>query len=292
MIHSMTGFAEKRFDAKNLSAKISIRSLNHRFLDWNYRGTQIGQVENRLRTVSQRKLHRGRIEVSLELSYSDPSSWELHINENLLWKILSSLERLSSRMGKMVNFSVENMFSLPHVIELKRKNLSGEEAAFLERSFERTLDELIKMRRREGKELGKKIRSHLKNIRQSVTRTEELAKKQPFLVREKLRRRLKELNHEASLSEEKFAEEAAYLAQRYDLSEEILRLKYHLDHILDLLSSEKEEAVGKKLDFVAQELYREANTINSKSQDIEIVKESLTVKGEVESMRQQVQNIE
>ena len=292
MIQSMTGFAEKRFDAKTLSAKISIRSLNHRFLDWNYRGTQIGEVENRLRAVSQRKLHRGRVEVSLDLSYSDPSTWELHINEDLLWKILSSLERLSSRMGKMVNFSVENMFSLPHVVELKRKNFSGEEADFLERSFERTLDEVLRMRRREGRETGKKIRSHLNNIRQSVKRVEKLAKKQPFLVREKLRRRLKELNHEASLSEERFVEEVAYYAQRYDLSEEILRLKCHLDYILDLLSSKREEPVGKKLDFVAQELYREANTINSKSQDIEIVKESLTIKGEVESIRQQVQNIE
>jgi len=292
LIQSMTGFAEKRFDSKSLSVKISIRSLNHRFLDWNYRGAHIGEVENRLRAISQRKLHRGRVEVFLELNYLDPSALELHINEDLLWKMLSSLEKLSSRMDKRVNFSVENIFNLPHLAEIKRKKFSREEASFLESSFERTLDEVVKMRRREGREIGKKIRWHLKNIRQVMNRIEKLAKRQPFLIREKLRRRLKELKHEAPLSEERVAEEAAYFAQRYDLTEEIARLKSHLNYVLDLLSPEREEPMGKKLDFIAQEFYREANTINSKSQDIEIIRGSLIIKGEVESIRQQVQNIE
>ena len=292
MIQSMTGFAEKRFDSKSLSVKISIRSLNHRFLDWNYRGAHIGEVENRLRAISQRKLHRGRVEVFLELNYLDPSALELHINEDLLWKMLSSLEKLSSRMDKRVNFSVENIFNLPHLAEIKRKKFSREEASFLESSFERTLDEVVRMRRREGREIRKKIRWHLKNIRQVMNRIEKLAKRQPFLIREKLRRRLKELKHEAPLSEERVAEEAAYFAQRYDLTEEIARLKSHLNYVLDLLSPERKEPLGKKLDFIAQELYREANTINSKSQNIEIIKESLKIKGEVESIRQQVQNLE
>ncbi len=292
MIQSMTGFAEKRFDSKTFSAKIRIRSLNHRFLDWNYRGAQIGEVENTIRAISQRKLHRGRVEVFLELNYLDSSFWELRINEDMLQKILSSLEKLSPRTDKRVNFSVENIFSMPHVVELKLKNFSKEEAAFLKRSFELTLDDVVRMRRREGREIGKNIRRHLRNIRQVMNRIEKLVKKQPFLIREKLRRRLKELNHEAPLSEERIAEEAAYFAQRYDLTEEIARLRCHLDYVLELLSPEREEPVGKKLDFIAQEIYREANTINSKSQDIEIVKESLTIKGEVESIRQQVQNIE
>ena len=292
MIQSMTGFAEKKFDSKTLSAKISIRSLNHRFLDWSYRGAQIGEVENKLRATFQKKLHRGRIEVFFELNYLDPSFWELRINEDLLQKILSSLEKLSSRMGKKVDFSVENVFSLPNVAEFKRKNFSGEEAAFLESSFEKTLDDVVRMRKREGREIGKEIRRQLQNIKQAVNRIEKLIKKQPFFIRERLKKRLKELKHEAPLSEKKIAEEASYFAQRYDLTEEIARLKSHLGYVLDLLSPEREEPVGKKLDFIAQEIYREANTINSKSQDIDIIRGSLTIKGEVESIRQQVQNIE
>lgn len=292
MIQSMTGFAEKRSDSKTLSAKFSVRSLNHRFLDWNYRGPQIGGVESRLRILLQNKFHRGRFEVFLELSYLDPSAWELRINEELVQKILSSVDKLSSRMKKKVSFSVDRVFNLPQVMELKRKSFSGEEAVFLESSFEKTLDEVLKMRRREGREIARDIRSSLDNIKQDVHWIERIAKKQPVLIRERLKRRMKEISHDTPLSEEKLAEEVAYLAQRYDLTEEITRLKSHIGHALELLSPKRMEPVGRKLDFVAQELFREVNTINSKSQDIEISKKALAIKGEVEAIRQQVQNVE
>lgn len=291
MIQSMTGFAEKRFHSKTLSAMISIKSLNHRFLDWVYRGSEIGDLENRLRARAQRKLRRGRIEVFLELSFLDSSRWSLHINEALLREILSSLEKISSRMKRSINFSVENIFNLPHVVQLRRKDFSQEQEDFLESSFERTLDEVLMMRKREGREIGKEVQRHLEKIRKMAERIDRLHRKQPLLVREKMRQRLRELSGEP-LREERLAEEASFFAQRYDLQEEIARLKSHLDYALELLSSKSEEPVGKKLDFVAQELQREANTINSKSQEIRIIKESLAIKGEVESIRQQVQNIE
>lgn len=292
MIQSMTGFAEKRSDSKTLSVKFSVRSLNHRFLDWNYRGTQIGEVESRLRTILQKKFRRGRFEVFLELIYLNPSAWELRINEDLLQKILSSVEKLSSRMKKRVSISVDRVFNLPQVMELKRKSFSTEEEVFLVSSFEKTLDDVLKMRKREGREIARDIRDTLDNIKQAVNWIERIAKKQPALFCEKLKRRMKEISHDSPLSEEKLAEEAAYLAQRYDLAEEVTRLKSHIGYALELLSPKRMEPVGRKLDFVAQELFREVNTINSKSQDIEITKKALAIKGEVESIRQQVQNVE
>lgn len=291
VVQSMTGFAEKRFYSQGLSAVVRVKSLNHRFLDWSYRGVEIGDLENRLRAVVQRRLRRGRIEASLELNFLDSSNWSLHINEALLRKIFSSLERISSRMKRSINLSVESIFNLPYVVELRRKNFSEEQKAFLERSFERTLDELLKMRKREGQEIAKEVKRHLKKIKQIVGRIDRLHRKQPFLIRERMRQRLKELSQEP-LREEKLAEEAAFFAQRYDLQEEVARLKSHLDYAFELLSSRRAEPIGKKLDFVLQEVYREANTINSKSQEIRITKESLAIKGEVESIRQQVQNIE
>ncbi len=288
----MTGFAEKRSDSKTLSVKFSVRSLNHRFLDWNYRGAQIGEVESRLRTILQKKFRRGRFEVFLELIYLDPSAWELRVNEDLLQKILSSVEKLSSRMKKRVSFSVDRVFSLPQVMELKRKSFSVEEVGFLESSFEKTLDGVLRMRKREGREIARDIRNALDSIKQAVNWIERMAKKHPVLIRERLKRRMKELSHESPLSEEKIVEEVAYLAQRYDLTEEVARLKSHIDYALKLLSPKSTEPVGRKLDFVAQELFREVNTINSKSQDIEITKKALAIKGEVESIRQQVQNVE
>lgn len=292
MIQSMTGFGERKSTSRTLSVKFSVRSLNHRFLDWNYRGAQIGDVENRLRIILQKKFQRGRFEVFLELAHLDPSSWELRINEDLLRKILSSVDKLSSRMSKSVSFSVDRVFNLPQVMELKRKSFSAEELAFLEKSFERILEDVLRMRRREGREIASEIRGSLLKIEQGVNKVEKMAERQPHLIRERLKKRMEELSRESSLSEERLAEEAAYLAQRYDLKEEIARLKSHLEYALQLLSPRNTEPAGKKLDFVAQELFREANTINQKSQDIKITQGVLAIKAEVESIRQQVQNVE
>lgn len=292
MIQSMTGFAEKRLDSKTLSVKFNVRSLNHRFLDWNCRGAQIGGIESGLRHILQKKFRRGRFEVFLELIYLDPSAWQLRINEGLLQKILSSVDKISSRMSRSVSFSVDRVFNLPQVMELKRKSFSVEEAAFIQRSFEKTLDDVLRMRKREGREIAREIRASLNKIIQAVSRIEKTAERQPYLIRKRLKERMKELSHETSLSEEKLAEETAYLAQKYDLTEEIARLKSHLKYALQLLSPKKTESVGKMLDFVAQELFREANTISAKSQDIRITQGILAVKGEVESIRQQIQNVE
>ncbi len=292
MIQSMTGFAEKRLDSKTLSVKFNVRSLNHRFLDWNCRGAQIGGIESGLRHILQKKFRRGRFEVFLELIYLDPSAWQLRINEGLLQKILSSVDKISSRMSRSVSFSVDRVFNLPQVMELKRKSFSVEEAAFIQRSFEKTLDDVLRMRKREGREIAREVRASLNKIKQAVSRIEKTAERQPYLIRKRLKERMKELSHETSLSEEKLAEETAYLAQKYDLTEEIARLKSHLKYALQLLSPKKTESVGKMLDFVAQELFREANTISAKSQDIRITQGILAVKGEVESIRQQIQNVE
>jgi uncharacterized protein (TIGR00255 family) len=162
----------------------------------------------------------------------------------------------------------------------------------LERGFEKTLDQLIKERVREGKEIKNQLKSHMQNIRTLLRDVERRAKRQPLLIKMKLSERLAEISQENTISENRLLEEASILAQRYDLTEEVARLKSHLKYFGAVLNSTDQGSVGKKLDFVAQELYREANTINSKAQDIEVIRRSLSIKSEVESIRQQVQNIE
>lgn len=292
MIQSMTGYAEKRFDSQSVSAKISIKTLNHRFFDWNYRGFPLGNVENKLRAVCQKRLHRGRIEVSVEMIFLDSSRWDIWLNRHLLETVFSSLQKIFSKMQKNISLSVDNIFAIPHAVEIKRRNFTKDEISILEKHFEMTLDDVIKSRAKEGRAMKREICGHLQKIKQAMRRIEKLVKSHPLVIREKLERRLKELTHETSLSEERIAEEAAYLAQRYDLTEETTRLKYHLDYMGKLLSSTREGPLGKKLDFIAQELQREANTLNSKAQDIKIINEILTIKSEVENVRQQVQNIE
>ncbi len=292
MIHGMTGYAEKSFVHKTFSAKISIRTLNHRFLDWNYRGSPIGALEDRLRNICQKKLLRGRIEVSVDIRVLSSEKWQFWINGELLNQILSTLEEASPYAQNKVKFSLDNLFNIPHVVEFKRKDFTKEEAELLERNFEKTLDQLVKERTREGREIRSQLKFHVQDIKTLIREVEKRAKEQPLLIKQKLKEKLKEISQENTFSEERMIEEASFLAQRYDLTEEIERLKSHLNYFREVLDSTGTDPVGKKLDFVAQELYREANTINSKAQDIEVIRRTLSIKSEVESIRQQVQNIE
>ncbi len=214
------------------------------------------------------------------------------VNEGLLEKIVGAFERASSRLGREMPLSAETLLRIPQVLELRRKDFSASETAFLESGFLRTLDDVIRARRREGRQTAAQLRTHVQVIRKALARLERKAKSQPRLVRQKLRRKVREGNNLASASEGRLNEEVAYLAQRYDVSEEIHRLKVHLGTVVQLTRSTTGEPAGKMLDFLAQELYREANTLNSKSQDIDVTKEGLAIKGEVESIRQQVQNLE
>lgn len=292
MILGMTGFAERNFSSAALRLKLSVKTLNHRFFDWSYKGAPIGEAESRLRALCQKRIRRGRVEVYLDLVSTSPESWDFTLNEGLLKKVLASLDRVSRRTGRRLEISLDGLFRVPQLVEVGRRALGPKEIVFLERSFARTLDDVLALRRREGRETARQLRAHLAAVRRSAARAEERFKRQPALLKAKLKKRLLELNGGAPVAEAKLAEEASFLAQRYDLAEEIGRLKTHLDSFEALLSPKVGEPVGRQLDFLAQELNREANTLASKSQDVRITRESLAIKNELESMRQHVQNIE
>ncbi len=291
MIQSMTGYAERSFESKRLRVRISLKSLNHRFFDWSYKGLPLGRLESRLRNACQQKVQRGKVEVLLELDFSDASFWDLTVNEPLLQKILAALTK-AARRNRDVHFSVDNILRIPQVVELRRKDLSKADAAFLSRAFTRTLEDLVRERSREGRSIVAQLRTHVRRIDVALVRLVKLLRRQTGLFQSRLKVKLKDLDEAASLSEGRLVEEAAFQAQRYDITEEISRLRSHMDSVRTILEPSRKEPVGKILDFLAQELYREANTINSKSQDLAISRESLLVKAEVESIRQQVQNLE
>jgi len=292
MIRSMTGFAEKGFHSPALRVKWSIKSLNHRFFDWTYKGAAIGGLEQRLRALCQERVQRGRLEVGCDLTSLSKASWEVLINEGLLERVTASLARVSRRIGGGTTLSLESLFRIPQLVEVRRKDLTPDETGFLAETFLKTLDLVLKAREREGLRTWRQLRVHIRTIERSAGRIERLVKSQPALIQKRIKSRIKEFKLESSVSEGKISEEAAYLAQRYDMAEEVLRLKSHSEAIRAALDPRQKGPVGRTLDFLAQELYREANTVNSKSQDIEIIRESLVIKGEIESIRQHVQNIE
>ena len=191
-----------------------------------------------------------------------------------------------------MTFSVENVFRIPQLTELRRKAFSPEERAFLESCFERTLEPLVRARAVEGRKTAAQILVHLRNVRAAVGRVQKLAARQPKAVQKRLRMKMKDVNGGTPASQNRLDEEVAYLTQRYDVAEEIQRLLSHISAARDLLARPGAEPAGKMLDFLAQEMTREANTLNSKSQDIDMTRQGLLIKNEIESIRQQVQNLE
>jgi len=291
MIRSMTGFAEKSFNSSNLRVKVFIKTLNHRFFDWVFKGPGLGELENELRTVCQKKISRGRVEVMAEIDFLSPDSWQLAVNRPLLTKMISELRALADETGLPFNLTLSELLRLPPVITINQRELTRSDKNFILAAFDETLEEILKQREKEGREISRQLHRHLSRIKKSLRVIESLFKRQPGELRQKLVKKLKDLNHN-SLSEDRLSEEVAYLMQKFDVVEEINRLKSHLKAVAELLVPGVDEPVGKKLDFLAQELSREANTLNAKAQDPGIIEHCLLIKNEIESMRQQVQNLE
>ncbi|MDD8031992.1 MAG: YicC family protein [Acidobacteriota bacterium] len=290
-MRSMTGFAEKTFNSPDLRVKIFIKTLNHRFFDWVYKGSGIGQLENQLRAACQKKVLRGRVEIYLQLDFLSPESWIFSVNQPLLAKIVSEMKSLSKKVELPFSLTLEQFFQVPQLVSVSQKELSRKEKSFILSAFEKTLEEITCQREKEGREIARQLSRHLSSIKKSLAEIERIFQKQPEELKTKLERKLRDLNHN-NLSKERLSEEVAYLMQRFDLAEEINRLKIHLMGFSELIKPEAGESVGKKLDFLAQEMSREANTLNSKAQDLSIIRHCLKIKNEIESIRQQVQNLE
>lgn len=291
MIRSMTGFAEGNFKTRTVRLKVFIKTLNHRFFDWVYKGDNLGELENLLRSGAQKKIVRGRVEVLLELDYLTPERWDFKVNRPLLKKMVQELTVLAREVNLPLNLTIEQLLRVPQVVSINQKELTREEKTFILESFDKTLDKILNQREREGREISRQLQRHLEKIRKSLSIIETIFNKQPRRLEEKLKKKLMEMNHN-SYSKERLSEEVAYLMQKFDVVEEINRLKSHLSSFYELLQPGVNEPVGKKLDFLAQELSREANTLNAKAQDLGIIKHCLLIKNEIESIRQQVQNLE
>lgn len=293
MIKGMTAFAERNFATGAVRLKISIKTLNHRYFDWSYKGTPLGELEGRLRTLCNSRLARGRVEVSLEMAATSPDGWEFAFNEGLLLKVLAAVDRSSRKSGRQMPVSFDGLLRIPQIYELKRRNLTPVELAFVEKSFTRTLDEIVAVRGREGRATVREILVHLKKIRTAVARVEGYARRQPAALKRRFEKKMKDIGGgRPAMPENRVAEEVNLLVQRHDMAEEISRLKMHIEDCARLMSGRTGGPVGKQLDFLSQELTREANTVNSKSPDIRITRECLAVKAEIECIREQAQNLE
>lgn len=291
MIKSMTGFGQGSAEGDDFRVRVDIRSVNNRALDVHTRLPQeLAGLEISLKKQVQASVKRGRVDVTVSVEQLKPATFE--INRPLISGYLSALSELKREFALEGDPSLELIAKLPGALQvsqdaeaLDERLVSGTVAA-----LSQALVSLTEMRVIEGQELAAELNSRLDNIERQLPAIEVEAERLPTVYREKLMKRLQEIAAAGAIDEARVAQEAVMLADRSDISEEIARLKSHLLQMRDLLRSSDE--AGKRLDFILQEMNREANTILSKSNDLAISDAAIVIKTEIEKLREQGQNVE
>jgi uncharacterized protein (TIGR00255 family) len=297
---SMTGYAQSKGSALGWDLRVSVKSVNHRFLDLKVRLPEgFDLYELRLRQIVRERIHRGHIEV--HVSVEPGAATPIQVNKDLVTNYLRAADELRFQTSVSAALDVVALLRLPGVIGGLAPAVpeSEEEQEKLGRELERclldTLGKLDEMRRAEGRHLEQDLRARLTKISEQTEQVRALVVQLRPAFARRLESRLKDLLSATAIDPARIAQEAAMLAERSDISEELDRLRSHLLQFAKLLDGAGE--LGKKLDFLLQEMHREANTMLSKTPGVEsealkITGIGLEVKAEIEKLREQVQNIE
>ena len=288
MIHSMTGFAVQTRDLGQVSLHIELRSVNSRYLDLFFRiGDELRQAEPAIRERLAANLTRGKVECRLNLHASGAAQRSLALNTALLEQLRDAEQLVRDRLPAAGHLSVNEVLRWPGMLADDGVSFEQLQPAVLDLA-RAALDELVATRRREGDKLAAMIRERLVRMRELVVLAQPRV---PAIVadyQERLATRLRDAV--ATLDEDRTRQEVALFAQRIDVAEELSRLNTHLDEVERILKAGG--AAGKRLDFLMQELNREANTLASKSAATDITGIAMEMKVLIEQMREQVQNIE
>lgn len=287
----MTGFARVVGPQKKGGWIIEIRSLNHRFFEFSLKTPpSLYGLEDRIRELCQSRIRRGKVTVNVN-GAENVGLEELALNEEVLGFYLSAIRKIERRFHIKGSPTVSDLLSLPSIFSMEKKTGAPQKAwALLKGELERALNELLASRLREGRVLLKDLLMRVAQIEKHLGEIEQRTKELPRETYEKLRARISELFEKKIGEDERVWQAAALLAERCDITEEIVRLKSHLKLFREKTTGGGE--VGKELDFLLQEMNREANTMSAKAQDFGISKEVISIKSELEKIREQIQNIE
>ena len=295
MIKSMTGFASLTRDDGTSAIGISLRAVNHRFLDLQMRIPQsLSPLESRLRAIVQRSIARGRVELSISLQQRRTPALEIELNEEFLVGLTQALER-AREAGHIVGaLGPGDLLRFPQALSIReRQEEAGLDDALAERIEEAVaaaIAELDTMRAREGDFLRADFESRRARLGELFERVHAASEAGMDGLRTRLAARVRELKAEGEADEAVIAQEIARFAGRSDITEEVVRFRGHLEHWRAL--TEAPEPCGRKLDFLLQEMNREVNTAGSKAEGPAVSELIVELKAELEKMREQVQNVE
>lgn len=291
MTYSMTGFGRAELMKEDWAVKVELKSVNHRYLDINIRlPRSLNSLEDPIRQLVKEFINRGRIEIYIEIEDLAEKDRIVKIDKAILDGLVSEWRKLQEEMS-LPDLSFNSLIQIPDLIEVVEADADWDTLTeVVKETVSLGLQELNKMRITEGGKLSADMVHKLGLIEELVDQITTYAPKVVYDYRDKLQERLNELIEGTSLTPERFEVEVAVFADRSSIDEEIVRLRSHTHQFRQSL--EEDGPIGRKLDFLIQEMNREANTIGSKANNLQITKLVVEIKSELERIREQVQNLE
>lgn len=294
MIKSMTGFASVTVDEPGASVAVTIRGVNHRFLDVQLRApASLGAIESRLRALVQQKIARGRIDLSISVQTRNQPSIDVEVNEQVIEALATAFERLRERGLVQGSPEAGDILRFPQavVVREREEERTGDDIApAVESAVAAALDQLDGMRTVEGAHLRVELDGRRERLRELFAQAAAAAASGAGALRARLHERVAELHADAGVDPAAIAQEIVRFANRSDVTEEAVRFQAHLEHWRAL--SDAAEPCGRKLDFLIQEMNREVNTFGAKAEGPGVPELVVSLKAELEKMREQVQNVE
>lgn len=292
MIKSMTGYGRCSETVENMEITAEIKAVNHRYFEFSSRvPRQFGFLDEKIKQYVKDRVSRGKTEVYISINMLDNTAVSVEINQPLAKAYVDALRELKNTYSLDGEIKAIDVSRFPDVLAV-RKEEQDEEAIFeaVKTVLSKAVDSFIEMREAEGKKLRDDIVSRCDTILSYVSQVEEKSEQSVKTYRERLEEKMRELLGDVKVDEQRLLTETAIFADRVAVDEETVRLKSHVSQLKDMMNSD--EPVGRKIDFLVQEMNREANTTGSKCSDIEITKIVVEIKSEIEKIREQLQNIE
>lgn len=291
MIKSMTGYGRAKLLKEDREYQIEIKSVNHRYLDISVRiPKQLSYLEETIKKEIAKKVKRGKIDVFVTFENNSLEGKEIKINTELAKAYIDELKKLAEKENILSDIQVTEISKYPDILNIQSNQDDEKITEEVLETITIATDNLVQMRETEGNKISEDLLKRLNIINKKV---EEIAKLSTGLIEEyvvKLEERINEILKNQEIDKTRLAQEVVIYADKCSIEEEVTRLNSHISQFKNLLNSN--EAIGKKLDFIIQEMNRETNTIGSKANNLEITNGVIDIKTEIENIREQVQNIE
>lgn len=293
MIRSMTGYGKQNLSLEGREYQIEIKSVNHRYLDINVKIPKaISYLEETIKKEISNKIKRGKIDVFVSFENNSEEGRKIEINKQLAKLYIEQLKELAQEEKIESNIEVMDIAKIPDVLTIKVDEENSKIKDEIKQVTQGAVTRILEMKNIEGEKISQDLLQRIRNIQNKIV---EISAKSTGLIEEyvvKLEKRVKELLKNDEVDKSRLAQEVVIYADKCSIEEEITRLKSHIFQFENLISNNQDGAIGKKLDFIIQEMNRETNTIGSKANNLEITNGVIDIKTEIEDIREQVQNIE